>query len=129
MMSITCEFRMSTTFCLNVSPSTVTCGACCAAFQDAAQALARNACPDGDVDAPAGENHVGMIARLLRSKGQVIGVDADAVAADEACREIDAVPFGRSRRKHVAGIELMEDRGKLVHESDVEIALCVLDHL
>src|SRR6266700_1740274 len=102
-----------------------------AAFQKAAQALARDAYPDGIVDAPAGENHVGMIARLLRSKRQVIRVDANAVAADEARRETDEIPFGRSRRKHVAGVdvELVEDRGKLVHESDVEGALCVLDRL
>ena len=34
-------------------------------------------------------------------------------------------------RQHVAGIdaEPMEDRGQLVHEGDVEIALRVLDHL
>src|SRR5439155_17947622 len=130
MMSITCEFRMSTTFSLNVSPSTVTRGACVPLFRRR-QALARDAYPDGIVDAPAGEDHVGMVARLLRSKRQVIGIDTNAVATDEARCEIDEIPFCRSRRKHVAGIdvELVEDRGKLVHESDVEVALCVLDHL
>src|SRR5437763_10703428 len=95
-----------------------------AAFQKAAQALACDAYPDGVVDAPAGENHVGMIARLLRSKRQVIRIDANEVAAAEARRETDEIPFGRSRRKHVAGVdvELVADRGKLVHESDVEVA-------
>jgi hypothetical protein len=103
----------------------------CAGFQETAQALARNAYPDGVVDTATGENHVGMIARLLRAEGQVIGVDADAVAADEARGEIDEIPFGRSRRKYLArvDVELVEDGGELIHESDVEIALRILDHL
>src|SRR5439155_22321823 len=123
MMSITCEFRMSTTFSLNVSPSTVTRGACVPLFRRR-QALARDAYPDGIVDAPAGADHVGMVARLPRSKRQVIGIDTNAVATDEARREIDEIPLCRSRRQHVAGIdaEVVEDRRRLVTECYVAAA-------
>ena len=36
------------------------------------------------VDAAAGKDDLGVIAGLLRAKGQVVGIDADAVAADQA---------------------------------------------
>src|SRR5262249_20936770 len=101
-MSKTCEFRKSTTFSLNVSPSTVTRGAGAPAFKEAAQALARYAHPDGIVDAPTGKNHVGMIARFLRSIGEVIGIDPDAVATDQARGEVEKIPLGPGRCKHIA---------------------------
>ena len=72
-----------------------------------------------------------MIPGLLRSIGEIIRVDADAVAADKARGEVEEIPLGPSRGKHVAGVdaELVEDRREFVHERDVEIALRVLDHL
>src|SRR5713226_1905771 len=72
-----------------------------------------------------------MVAGLLRAIGEIIGIDPDAVAADQAWGEIEEIPFGGGRRKHVlrVDVERVKDGRKLVHESDVEIALRILDHL
>ena len=72
-----------------------------------------------------------MIAGSLGPMGEIIRVDTDAVAADEAREERQEVPLGSCRRQHVAGIDahLMKDRGQLIHERYVEIALGVFDHL
>ena len=72
-----------------------------------------------------------MVAGLLRAIGEIIGIDPDTVSADQAWGEIEEIPFGGGRRKHVlrVDVERVEDGRKLVHESDVEIALRVLDHL
>ena len=76
---------MSGTFSLKVRPSTVTRSAD-APFRcdQPAHAFARDALADAVVDAPAGQDDLGMIAGLLGAMGQIIGIDADAVAADQA---------------------------------------------
>ena len=83
-ISTTCELRMSTTFSLNVSPSTVTRPVRDPARCEPLHAFARNPHADRIVDAPPGQDHVGMIAGFLRPIGQIIRIDADAVAADQA---------------------------------------------
>ena len=62
-------------------------------------------CADAVVDAPAGQDDLRMIAGLLGAVRQVIGIDADAVPADEARRERQEVPLGARRRQHVAGVD------------------------
>ena len=52
--------------------------------QQPAHAFARNALAHAVVDAPAGQDDLRMIAGLLGAMRQVIGIDADAVAADQA---------------------------------------------
>ena len=37
--------------------------------------------------------------------GQVVGVDADAVTADQAGREREEVPLGPRRGQHIAGVD------------------------
>jgi hypothetical protein len=45
------------------------------------------------VDAPASQDYLGMIPRHLGAMGQVVGIDADAVTADEpGCEGLAAVP-------------------------------------
>ena len=72
-----------------------------------------------------------MVAQPLGLGGQVVGVDADAVAADQSRRERQEIPLGRGCRQHVGGAdaETVADQGELVHQRDVEIALGVLEHL
>ena len=72
-----------------------------------------------------------MIAGLFGAIGQVIRIDADAVAADQPRLKRHEIPFGPRRRQHVAGVDVerLEDQRQLVHERDVEIALGVLDDL
>ena len=64
MMSTTLLLRMSGTFSLNVSPSTVTRMArrARAVLQQQPDALARDARAHAVVDAPAGEDHLGVVA-------------------------------------------------------------------
>jgi len=42
----------------------------------------------------SGEDDLWVVAELFGFGGEVVGVDADAVAADEAGREAQEVPFG-----------------------------------
>ncbi len=72
-----------------------------------------------------------MIADFLSSVGQIIGVDANAVAADEARLKWQEVPLRRGCRQHFGRVEpeLVEDDRELVHQGYVEVALRVLDHL
>ena len=72
-----------------------------------------------------------MVVQRRRLVREVIGIDPDAVTADEAGGEGMEVPLGAGRREHVAGVDVhpVEDQGQLVHQCDVEIALRVLDHL
>src|SRR5690606_25399621 len=83
------------------------------------------------VDPPAREDHLRVVAHLLRLVREVVGIDADAVAADEPRREGEEVPLGARGGEHVLGpqAQAVEDHRQLVHEGDVEIALGVLDHL
>jgi len=59
----------------------------------------------------------------------VVGVDADAVAADQAGAEGQEVPFAAGGFQHFQGVdaELVEDQRQLIHQGDVEVALGVLD--
>jgi len=82
-----------------------------AVAQEAAQALACDARSHGIVDAPSGQDDVGMIARLLRAKGEVIGIDTDAVSAHQTRCKVEEIPFGGGRGKNILGVdaELLED--------------------
>ena len=68
---------------------------------------------------------------LLREMAEIIGIDADAVAADQARLEAEEIPLGPRRREHVPHrhADLREDLRDLVHEGDVDVALGVLDRL
>ena len=72
-----------------------------------------------------------MVADLLRLVGQVVRIDADAVAADQAGAERQEVPLGAGRLQHFQGVdaELVEQDRQVVDQGDVEVALGVLDHL
>ena len=72
-----------------------------------------------------------MVAQHLRLVGEVIGVDTDTVAADQARLELQEIPLGARRLKDGLCIDthLVEDDGELVHEGDVDVPLGVLDDL
>ena len=81
---------------------------------------------------PAGiGHHAGEHTVHLRFLDEVIRVHGDAVAAHEAGTELDEVPLGGGRFDDVMGVEAhgVENLGELVHESDVHVALRVLDDL
>ena len=83
------------------------------------------------VDAPARENHLRVIAQHLCLVRQVVRVDADAVAADQAGPKRQEVPLRARRLQHLERVDAdaVEDQRQLVDQRDVEVALRVLDHL
>src|SRR3546814_4022524 len=71
---------------------------------------------------------------LFRSRGgmgEVEGIDADAVSADQLGGEAQEVPFRTGGIQYVVqgDAHLAEDHGDFVDEGDVDVALRVLDHL
>ena len=63
--------------------------------------------------------------------GQVVGIDADAVAADKTRCEFEEVPLCSGRVQDVVRVDthaVKNDR-QLVDQSDVQVALGVLDDL
>jgi len=85
----------------------------------------------GVVDRTPGQDHLGVVAELLGLVDEVVGVDRDAVAADEAGAVLVEVPLGAGSLYDLLGVDahLVEDEGELVHQGDVQVALDVLDHL
>src|SRR6185503_8947686 len=83
------------------------------------------------VQAPTGEDDLGAIADFLGLVRQIVRVDADAVAADEAGPEIQEVPLRAGRLQHFLGIDVepLEDHRQLVDQRDIDVALRVLDDL
>ena len=68
---------------------------------------------------------------LHRAMGQIVGIDADAVPPDQARREVQKIPLGARGVENV--VRGKPQRAKnlrdLVDESDVDVALGILDHL
>src|SRR5260221_8772722 len=93
--------------------------------------LLRDVAAHAVVDAAAGEDHFRVVAGLLGFVGKVVGIDADAMPADQARAERQEVPFGAGDLEHLDRVEskAVKDDRQLVDEGDVEIALRVLDHL
>ena len=83
------------------------------------------------VDPAAGEDHRRVITDFLRLVGQVIRIDADAMAADQPGREIQEIPLAAGGREDFLGIDFhaVEDHRQFVDQRDVDIALGVLDDL
>ena len=83
------------------------------------------------VDAPAGEDDLGVVANGDGLVGEIVGVDADAVTADQAGAEGQEVPFAAGGFQYLQGVdaEFAEDQRQFVHQGDVEVALGVLDDL
>ena len=126
----TCALRTSGTFSLKVMPRTRTGPFDVPPPDDCAIWSTMNVA-HRVVGAPPGEDDLRVVADLHRPVGQIVGIDADAVAADEARREVQEIPLGAGGVEHVVGGEPegAEDLRHLVDEGDVDVALGVLDHL
>ena len=68
---------------------------------------------------------------VLCLANQVIRIDTDAMTANQSGFEMQEVPFCSGRGQHLIRVDAyqMEYLGQLVHKSDIDIALGVLDHL
>src|SRR6266436_6883210 len=72
--------------------------------QQSANTFASNTLTHAIVDPAAGQNHFRMIACLFGPKRQIVGVDADAVATDEARLKWQEIPFCPRGCQHSARI-------------------------
>ena len=79
------------------------------------------------VDAPTGEDDLGVIADGDGLVGEVVGVDADAVATHQAGAKGQEVPVAAGGFEHFQGVDA--ELGQFVHQGDVEVAQGVLDDL
>ena len=106
MMSITLEFRRSGQSSLKVRPSTLTLAPRCSAGGDhLLDGLFGDEGGHPVVDAPAGQDDLGMVAGHLGLVGQVVRVDADAMAAHQARLEGEKIPLGAGSGQNFAGID------------------------
>jgi hypothetical protein len=132
-MSTTRVLRRSGQFSLNASPSTSMRAShrVDALADHQPEHLVGDIATHAVVGAAPGQDHLGVVADLLRLVGQVVRIHADAVAADQAGAERQEVPLGAGRFQHLQGVdaELVEDHGQVVDQRDVEVALGVLDDL
>ena len=82
------------------------------------------------VEAAPCEDNFRVVTVLLGFLGEVVGVNADTVAADEAGFEGEEVPFCGGSGKHFVGVDphTVEDHSQFVDEGDVDVALGVFNH-
>ena len=83
------------------------------------------------VEAAAGEDDLGVVADRLRLVREVVRIDTDAVAADQAGPERQEIPLAAGSLQHGFGVDAhpVEDEGEFVYQCDVDVALGVLDDL
>src|SRR6267378_8699281 len=83
------------------------------------------------IDAPSSQDHLRVVADLLGPVGEIVWIDTDTVAADQAWAERQKIPFRAGDFQYLDGVEAkpVENDRQLVHERDVEVALRVLDDL
>ena len=85
----------------------------------------------GVVDPTACQNHLGVVAYFLGFVREVIRVNANAMAANQAWAEWKEIPLCACGFENLKGIqpELVKYKAKFIHERDIYIALGVLDDL
>ncbi len=72
-----------------------------------------------------------MVADFFGLVGQVIGINPDAVPANQSGAHRHEVPLGARRLQHFGGVDVEQvaDHRQFVGERDVEIALGIFHHL
>jgi hypothetical protein len=106
-MSTTRVLRRSGQFSLNARPSTSTraLGGLMRLADHQLDHALRHVATHAVVDAAPGQDHLRVVADLLRLVGQVVRIHADAVAADQARPERQEVPLGAGGFQHLAGVD------------------------
>ncbi len=96
-----------------------------------AQDLRRDVRAHALVDAPRCADQLGVDAHFAGLVDQIVGVDADAMPADETGSEIEKIPLCRGGLEHFLGIDSQarEDQRKFVDQGNVHVALRVFDGL
>ena len=83
------------------------------------------------VDTSSRRNQLRVIAKALRLIDEVIRIDPDAVATDQPRLEAERIPLRIHRSNNLVRVDIhaMKDHGKLIHKSNVDIALRILRDL
>src|SRR6056300_1690060 len=83
------------------------------------------------VDAATGQNHIGNIPNGLRAIGQIVGINANTMAADQTWSERQEVPLSARCLQDFFSIDTqaVKNNGELVDQRDIQIALRDLDNL
>ena len=83
------------------------------------------------IDASAGQDDFRVVADFLGLVREVVGVNADAVAAHQAGAEGQEVPLGASSLQHFQRVDtqFVKNQAEFVHQGDVDIALGVFNDL
>lgn len=83
------------------------------------------------VHTTTGKNDFGVVAIAFSTLGEIVGIHTYAMATNKTGTEGEEVPLGASSFKYVEGVDahLVENLGELVNESDVDVALGVLNDL
>ena len=68
-----------------------------------------------------------MVTTFLSFLGKIVGINADAVAADKAWFKLEKVPFGAGGFEHFMSVDAkaVENHGEFVDKGDVDVALGV----
>lgn len=85
----------------------------------------------GVVDSAAGQNHLGMVADFLGFVREVVGINANAMATDQAWAEWEEIPLCACGFENLKSVkpELVKDEAEFIHERDIHIALGILNDL
>ena len=83
------------------------------------------------VDAPAGQDHLGVEPDFLGLVGQVVRVNANAVATHQSGPERQEVPLAAGGGEDGVGVDVhfLEQHRQFVDQGDVDVALGVFDDL
>ena len=83
----------------------------------------------GIVHVATGVDHLRVVTQLHGFVYQIIRIHTDAVSSDKSWIEFQEIPFCSSGFEDIKGINahLVEDDRKLVHQRNVDVALCVLN--
>ena len=83
------------------------------------------------VHAAPGKDDFGVVAQPFRALSEVVRVHRNAMPAHEAGVELDEIPLRAGGLEHVLRVypHERENLGELVDESDVDVALRILDDL
>ena len=81
------------------------------------------------IQTPPGKDDLRVIADFLCFIGQIVGIDADTVAADKSRTKRQKIPFCPCCFKNRVGIdtEFIENDCQFVHKCDIDITLRIFD--
>ena len=83
------------------------------------------------IDATPCADDLRVVTQFLRLIDEIVRIDPDAVTSDQPRAKSERIPLRIHRFEHLIRIDMhqMEGDRKLIHEGDIDIALCILHEL